>query len=296
MHQDLGRKLYANGWTQGVLLDPVAISVVFAPAHPVSKLAKAALRKTAPDTSLPSAIPYGVAYGVPSSTIRLVIISQPCDIVKPLNDEPNILAMPVFRTDNVKILGPAAANSSRYFLLDASRGYVVDGTTCSVIEKPVLEPLTPEVGVGTDDLRRRFARWLARRFNRPALPDDVVAAIVKPLLENLRVLQEQGKLDLELLDRVLEVRVRVANPSLPFSFDLLFIVEEPDDTLELRLAAFMGDVRKWFIPEVAVLNHWHALAYGEISVADYLAAEQIYLDEYTYRGGTIRGLVAPDPA
>jgi hypothetical protein len=92
------------------------------------------------------------------------------------------------------------------------------------------------------------------------------------------------------------VRVRVANASLPFRFDLLFIVQEPDDTIELRLAAFMGDVRKWFIPDAAVLNHWHALAYSEISVADYLAAEQIYLDEYTYRGGTIRGLVAPDPA
>jgi len=296
MEQDIGRKLYADGWSQGVLLNPVAVSIVFAPDDPVSKLARAAAAKPGPDTTISRGAAHGVAFGIPKSTERLIIISQACDIVKPLNDEPNIFAMPVFRTDNVRILGPAARNSSRYFLLDGSRGYVVDATVSVVIEKPLLTTLKPEVGVTTEEDRKRFARWLARRVNRPAISDDVVAAIVKPMLENLRSMQNRGTLDMEILDRISEVRLRVANESLPFHFDLLFIVDNVDTAaMELALAPLIGAMRGWFNPELAILQSWYARSYAEVSVADYLASEQLYLDEYSYEGGTIRGLIAPDP-
>ncbi len=295
MSQDIGRKLHEKGWTQGALLNTLAISIVFAPDRPVSKLARAAARKAEPDTRLSPSVPHGVAFGIPSSTIRLVVISQACDIVKPLNEEPNVFAMPVFRTDNVKILGPAARNSSRYFLLDPDRGYVVDATSCVVIEKPLLETLSPEVGATTHDARRRFARWITRRFNRPALPDDVVAVIVRPILENLRILQAQGALDMGLLDQIAEVRLHVTNDSMPFTFDLLFLVDNPGEGFEVALAPLLGEMRSWFTPPLAALRNWYALGYGDISVADYLESEQLYLDQYSYEGGTIHGLVAPDP-
>ena len=51
MIQDVGRTLYRAGWAQGVLLNPLAVSVAFAPAQPVSKIAKAAVGRGAPDSA-----------------------------------------------------------------------------------------------------------------------------------------------------------------------------------------------------------------------------------------------------
>ncbi|MGH7755025.1 MAG: hypothetical protein ACREM8_01920 [Vulcanimicrobiaceae bacterium] len=296
MNRDIGRELYANGWTQGVLFDPVALSVAFAPENPVSKLARAAAKKRlAADTG--SADSHGIVSGIPPSTEHLVVVSQACDIVKPADVEPNVIAMPVFRTNNVRITGPAARNSSRYFLLDDSRGFVVDATLCAVIEKPLLATFTPEAGVTTDMTRRRFARWLARRFNRPTIPDDVVAAVVKPLLDNLRTMQRQGSLDIGMLDRVAEVRLRVANANLPYAFELLFIVDAAETReMDLALAPLLGEMSSWFVPEAAVLRAWYARALSDISVSDYLDSETLNLDEYSYAGGTIRGLTPPDAA
>ncbi|HTV72112.1 MAG TPA: hypothetical protein VME66_00170 [Candidatus Acidoferrales bacterium] len=297
MPQDIGRSLYEAGWVQGKLFSPLAASVVFAPGDPISKLARSAAARAQADHTLLHPVTHGVAYGIPTSTERLVVVSQACDIAKPPSVEPNVLAMPVFKTENVRILGPAARNSSRYFLLDAGRGYVVDAISIIVIEKPLLMTLTPEVGAQTSDEQKRFARWLARRFNRPAIADDIVVAIVKPILENLRSCQAQGALDMDLVDRISEVRLLVANDRLPFTFDLLFMVEENDiQTMELALAPLLGEMRGWFTPELAVLRAWYARSYADVSVADYFAAEQLYLDEYSYDGVTLHGLVAPDPA
>jgi len=296
MSQDVGRTLYRAGWTQGVLLNPIAVSVAFAPDQPVSKIAKAAIGRGAPDASLKLGHPHGIASGVAASTERLVVVSQACDIVKSPNDEPNILAMPVFKTENQRIIGPASRNSSRYYLLDAGRGFIVDASAVAVIEKPLLMTMTPEVGALTEDDRKRFGRWLARRFNRPAIDDDVVVAIVKPILENMRALQAAGNLDPELFDQIAEVRLLVENDSLPFTFDLLFMVEAIGSAeFELLLAPLLGQMRSWFQPELSILRAWYTRTYEDVSVADYLASEQLYLDEYSYEGGTIRGLIAPEP-
>jgi len=296
MIQDVGRTLYRAGWAQGVLLNPLAVSVAFAPAQPVSKIAKAAVGRGAPDVSVKLAQPHGIASGIAASTERLVVISQACDIVKSPNDEPNVLAMPVFKTENQRIIGPASRNSSRYYLLDAGRGFVVDASAVAVIEKPLLTTMTPEVGAQTEDDRKRFGRWLARRFNRPAIDDAIVVAIVKPILENMRSLQATGNLNLDLFDRILEVRLRVENDSLPFTFDLLFMVEPVASAeFELLMAPLLGQMRSWFQPELSKLRAWYTRSYEDVSVADYLASDQLYLDEYSYDGGTIRGLIAPEP-
>jgi hypothetical protein len=296
LEQNLGRELYRRGWAQGALFTPVAVSVAFDPAKPLSKLARAAAKQGAVEITLAKDTVHGVASGISASTKQMVLISQACDIVRPLNEEPNVFAMPVFQTENARIVGPAARNSTRYFLLDAGRGLIADAATIAVIEKPLLESLTPEVGISTDAQRRRFCRWLARRFRRPTLDDGVVAAIVKPILENLRALQAEGRLDMELLDQILEVRVRVASFTIPYAFDLLLMVEERDlQAMEVRLAPLLGEMRSWFRSEAATLRAWYARCYADVSVADYEVSDQIYLDEYSYKEGSIRGLVAPEP-
>lgn len=297
MDENIGRELHGKGWDQGVLFPPLSEAINFDPAAPVSKLAKAAARTPPGHKAAFGGVAHGVAYGPRPKTKYFLLITQACDLVKPLSVEPNVLAMPVFATTNEKILEVAARNSVRYFLVDAARDLIADALTCMVVEKPLLTKLTPEVGVATAEERRRLGQWVARRFNRPAIPDPMVEAIAKPILTNLRTKQQNGTLDEALLARVVEVRLCVLNDTLPYRFQLLFIVDEADVAqAELDLAPLVGELRAWFSPASATLEGWYARSYGDISVADYLDYDQLDLVEYSYDGRLIVGLLPPAAA
>jgi hypothetical protein len=183
-------------------------------------------------------------------------------------------------------------------LINKSRGLVADATIFITIEKPVLLQFQPEVGLTTEAERKRFSRWVAQRLHRPAFPDAVVATILKPILENLREMQKNETLDVSLMNRISEIRLFVNNDSIPFHFDLLFMIDEDESisAVEIELAPMIGEMRKWFLPSSANLRNWFARSYNDISVTDYLAHEKISLDEYSYNGTTVQGLLSPDTA
>ncbi len=292
----IGKQLEDAGWEQGSLLPPLACSVVYLPENPVTSIAKAAARAAVrgggavPPTAV-GPVPHHVASGGPRANDRLVVVSQTCDIVREPTVEPTVMTMRAFVTDNERVLGPAASNSTRNFLLDPDRGLVVDATMVSMVEKPFLATLTPEIGAPDAEMQRRFSLWLAHRFNRPAFPDRVVEAVVAPILDNLRRMQEAGEAELHVLDPVREVRLARLVGGLPFEVRLLFIVPEaglPDGGV--GLARLAGRMRDWFDPDAARLVAAQPLTYHSISVGDYYATDRIYLDYYTYRGRTIQGL------
>lgn len=161
---DLGHRLIEVGWDQGVLLPPLSWSLVYDPNDPLSSIARSAVRLAKHKLSPPDTAPsHDVAVGAMRPKDRLVVASQACDIVRVPSEEPNVLAMRVFTTDNDRITRAAASNSARHFLLDANRGLVVDATVTVLLEKPVLVGLVPEPGAPHEDARRRFARWIATR-------------------------------------------------------------------------------------------------------------------------------------
>lgn len=289
-------QLEAAGWEQGILLPPLASSVIFLPSNPVTSASRAAVRQGAaapfPATGF---TPHHIASGIPRAADRLVVVTQTCDIVRSPNVEPTVMTMRAFVTNNTNILGAAASNSTRNFLLDQERNLVVDATMVTIIEKPFLATLTPEIGAPDPETQRRFALWLSHRFNRSALPDRVVEAVVAPILENLRTMQDEGDEDWHILDEIHEVRIARVVGTLPFDVRLLFII--PGTGLSdggAGLTRLTGRMRGWFNPEAAVLVNAQPISYRNISVADYLSTERIYLDYYTYRGRTIQGL-APIP-
>ncbi len=199
--------------------------------------------------------------------------------------------MRVYTTDNARALSAAASNSARTFLLDPDRRLVVDATVLSVIEKPVLETVSPQPGAPNASIERRFARWVAARFSRYAFPDPIVASVTGPILDGLRRLQQSGSPDLAALDPLAEIRVAPTDGDPPYNVSLLFIVGEiglPDGGN--ALARLVGHIDGWLTPGQAHLASWEAFNYGEISVRDYLDHEKLQLDEYTYQGATVRGL------
>jgi hypothetical protein len=78
----------------------------------------------------------------------------------------------------------------------------------------------------------------------------------------------------------------------PFDVRLLFIIPEdglPDNGLALAHLVFR--IRAWFNPLAARLVAWDARHLYEITVGDYLDTQQVYLEQYTYQGQIIRGLL-----
>jgi hypothetical protein len=293
----LGEHLYNSGWRQGVLLPPLPWSVVYRSDEPLSKIAKTAAKRPTEqrDITAVTGLPLqgiSIASGITRREDYLVIASQDCDIVRSLNDEPNIIAVRAYTTDNYNILRYADSNSTRYFLLDRNRGLIAESSVMTLIEKPVLMNFTPEPGAADIATQKRFARWIAHRFDRPAFYDDVVGAIIKPILDNLSQMQKDNDPKLDALNDVKEVRLAkiIGNP--PFDVRLLFITPEsglPDNGI--ALARLVAHMRNWFNPLAARLVAWDALHLYEITVGDYLDTQQIYLEQYTYRGQIIQGLL-----
>jgi len=292
----LGEHLYNSGWRQGVLLPCLPWSVIYRSEDPLSKIAKTAKRRAEQmDISAVTDLPLhgiGIASGITRREDHLVIASQDCDLVRSLSEEPNIVTMRAFTTENSSILRYADSNSSHYFLLDRMRGLVAESSVIVLIEKPVLLNFTPEPGACDNATQERFSRWIAHRFDRPAFDDDVVGAVIKPLLDNLSQMQKDKDPDLDTLDNVKEVRLAKIVGKPPFDVRLLFIIPEdglPDNGVALAHLVFR--IRTWFNPLAARLVAWDALHLYEITVGDYLDTQQIYLEQYTYRGQIIRGLL-----
>jgi hypothetical protein len=292
----LGERLYNTGWRQGVLLPPLPWSVIYRSDDPLSKIAKAG-KQQAKQVDIPAAtgLPLhgiGLAWGITRQEDYLVIASQDCDIVRSLSEEPNIVVMRAFTTENSSILKYGDSNSSHYFLLDRKRGLVAESSVIALIEKPVLLNFTPEPGACDSATQERFARWIAHRFDRPAFDDDVVGAVIKPLLDNLSQMQKNGDPELNALENVKEVRLAKITGKPPFDVRLLFIIPEeglPDKGVALARLVFR--IRTWFNPLAARLAAWDARHLYEITVGDYLDTQQIYLEQYTYQGQIIRGLL-----
>ena len=292
----LGELLYGSGWRQGVLLPPLPWSVIYRNDEPLSKIAKAAAKRPTEqrDNTVITGLPLqgiSIASGITRREDYLVIASQDCDIVRSLSEEPNIIAVRAFTTGNYNILQYADSNSTRYFLLDRNRGLVAESSVMTLIEKPVLMNFTPEPGAADFATQERFARWIAHRFDRPAFHDVVVGAVIKPILDNLSQMQKNNDPDLNALNNVKEVRIAKIIGKPPFDVRLLFITPEsglPDNGV--ALARLIARMREWFNPLAARLVAWDALHLYEITVGDYLDTQQIYLEQYTYRGEIIQGL------
>jgi hypothetical protein len=292
----LGEHLYNSGWRQGVLLPPLPWSVIYRGDDPLSKIARTAKRQAEQvNVSAATDLPLhgiGIASGITRREDYLVIASQDCDIVRSLSEEPNILVMRAFITENSSILRYADSNSSHYFLLDHKRGLVAESSVIALIEKPVLLNFTPEPGACDSATQERFARWIAHRFDRPAIDNDVVGAVIKPILDNLSQMQKDSDPDLDALDNVKEVRLAKIVGKPPFEVRLLFIIPQeglPDNGV--AIAHLISRMRTWFNPLAARLVAWDARHIYEISVGDYLDTQQIYLEQYTYQGQIIQGLL-----
>ncbi len=283
------QQLREDEWKQGDLLPPLSWSVNFDPDRPLSRFAKHTAAEQRRKLG-PGYTPHASATAPLPISQFFAVASQTCDIVKDEEQEPTVVVMGAFETDNRQVLSEAEGNSPRYFLLDPERRLVVDARKIALVEKPLLARMDRLPGAPDEDMRVRFARWVGRRFNRPALPDKVVEFVASPIVSKIRELREASDPSVGVLADVADVRIAQLQGYPPYEVKVLFITnqEETSNGVRLALARLIVDMRGWLTDNARIVA-WDAASLYEISAADYLNTVPLYAEHLTYRGAMVAG-------
>jgi hypothetical protein len=272
----VGGQLLERGWRQGALLAGESLSHAWS-------------RRKVPRPGAEATWEIIAEPGKPGE--GWVVATQDCDIAS--KDEPRLELLRAFWTPDRSLIRSARLNSARRFLL-AERprqgakpeGLLADATVRTLVEKECLLHLSPASTPERLDPEglRRFRQWLARRYDRPAIPNAWVDAIQKPLVQALRELKDDD-LVWQCLQRVDEVRFSVAGEAPPLEVSLLFV--RAAGTQEDVLGE--ADVCGWVAEVLGARGEVRVAGAAfrgrsAISLQDYLNMERLSLDEFSLEG------------
>lgn len=288
----LGKELIAAGWRQGSLLTALPLLFHYHIDRPVTEAAKQAQsesrhlfeqRKEAGDRPRP----IGQAIVSLNDDEVLCVVSQTCDIEADEEVEPFVEVVPAYREPDDQKRRDADRNSARRFLLCPERELVIDATRRFMVEKAVLLGYSadnPPLGKVRDGLLRRF---LARRGGRPALDNDIVKYVVKPISNGF----QRYKRHRTALDPVSGLRMDHLAGQPPYEVALTVLLSrnvtvEEDLALQEMVDAIDDWLRRTGQAHVA---KWVAVSEEDITLSAYRATDEIYLDYYTYQGDEVVG-------
>lgn len=173
--RNLADRLETQGWDQGCLLPFTRRLLLAKGDEPVSILAADGLEKAG---KLGQAGAQMLLVR-PAQQVGAILVTQICDLLADPADEPCAEAMPI-----VKLLSKQKlpqTNSTRAFLLDADKRWVVDATHRLQVEKSLIPDQDAQQLLTTPERQRIFAAWLARRSTRAAFPNDFEATVSRTL-------------------------------------------------------------------------------------------------------------------
>ena len=272
---NIGKELIQRGWSQGSLL----------------RLNSASKMYLAVENPAMEDIRWHIQQELFSEDDLFIIVSQPCDIQKSSVHEPYVEAMRVFNTIDRKIIHEASRNSVRYFLVKRSRSkngleeaLIVESTIRLTLDKPSLLYLTPLSNIQDEVVLRLFRRWLTRRYDRPALDDNLVDAVQKPIVKAIEKLRSTHPLQ-DILDGIGEVLFLLLNNTLPYHVVLLFIQDERSDVSKVNDEQ-AAELAGWISGVLnkggnAKLSDWRILSTEQISLKAYTDAYKLPLDQYS---------------
>ncbi len=285
--ENIGKELIQRGWGQGSLLRIAPAFKMYLVAEKPSSVGVDTI------STNPPTVRWNFQHEALDENDFFIIVSQPCDIQKSPNHEPYVEAMRVYSTNDRSIIHEASRNSVRYFLLrryhsdnGQEEALIVDATIRLLLDKVSLLYLEPQAGIQASDkiMSRLFRRWLARRYDRPALDDDLVNAIQKPIIRAIDKLRPTDPLH-DILDSIGEVLFLLQNETPPYKIILLFIRDERIDTQQIsdeQVAELAGWIADILIKKGnAELIDWHIFSTEQISVKDYTNASKLPLDQYS---------------
>jgi len=177
-------------------------------------------------------------------------------------------------------------NSSRQFLLDKDKCFVAKAFQRIHIEKEALEQLELDDWSLSGEMLERFARWLARRYVRPAFPNDFVVAYKDRVNEVFESTDPEVISDFSSV--VSDIRISKSSTEGP-PYDLVFLLlairedlsEKEEDAID-----YVQDRIESALLESPVVNsaQCYFRSIYETSVAEYFNSDPIYLDHLTSEG------------
>lgn len=278
-NRSLGDKLYESGWRQGTLF--------------TASSARFSWNKSS-DQDGDEPIILGTRPTKPNE--KFVITSQDCDIVasESENGEPYIEAI-LCKPEKQKFVRKIGSRSARWFVIDADAGLVAHAKYRTQFDKKLFNSLRPEPWPNGTKKLDEFIRWLARRYDRPSIPDALHEAFQRPLVEIVTELEQQNPDVFAAFNRVVgDVRISLpAREEPPFDLQLILLIEAEElneeeanaiDVFKALVRTGIDQEKIHLDPEIRILTE------EMISVKEFYASRPIYLADYTYRGEEIEGL------
>lgn len=270
--------LHAQGWRQGSLF-----------SAPQLALASLTLKPNVQDRKAVS------ASRTVKASERLVVVSQDCDIKS--EDELNVEAFVCEQQRNIRDLRfwgqiRTAFNSRRYFAF--SENWLVKATHRLTLHKSLLEDIQPEPWTDTPERLVQFTQWLGARYTQPAIPDDVVDGLQKPIADALAEwFQQEPDAVRALTKAVGELRLALPkNEEPPYVLTPLLVMTGNELTTAEAdaLDKFMNIVMTKPDPAVVRINYVDPRTEHEILVSEWKGTSPLYYERYTYEGNDLIGM------
>ncbi len=222
---------------------------------------------------------------------ELILVSQDCDIRAAPYKEKYVEAL-VCKADQ-RLAPRVGPNSASWFVVDSRRGLIAVAAHRIVVEKAALLPLEPRPWSGTSERLGHFTRWLGKRYDRPAIPDELYEIFQRPveaLLNNLRT--EAPEIGSAFTRSVHELRVSMpTRQEPPFDVELTFLVCGDGVTIEESDAIdrVAEVIRNGLTSREVDLREILIRTEDELSMQQYFNSRPLFLEGLTYEGDDIIG-------
>jgi hypothetical protein len=223
----------------------------------------------------------------------LLVASQDCDITKGVTKEPHIEVLFASWDSDTAAIAMARGKSYHFRLLGLrdgadgkEEGLIADAAWRALLDKQTLIALHPDFYEPPRGVPSTAAiqDWLGARFNRMALPDDVVDAVQRPLVAAIRKLGKTNKLHATMakIDYVLCVRHGTGSP---MEIEFWFVVDEDGETPSIAWAE-TAELVQWIESVVskegkAKIVNWDQYTTDMISFRQFNSQLLLDLDQFS---------------
>jgi hypothetical protein len=189
---------------------------------------------------------------------RWVVATQDCDLVQTETDEvePTIELRPVFTDAPPPDWG---LRSAKLRLTESE--FVLSASPRSMVSAALLTALLASGSERRDiDESRRlaFTTWLGLRYDRPAVPDDLVDLAHRIAQEATR--NQRRPVGLVVRDLLMDLD----NSTAPHQFSLYAVIEDPDDAERVRI--WLADIALSVPEQLGVPDQLFAATAAEVSI------------------------------
>lgn len=278
----IGRTLWNNGWRQG--------SLFYAPS---SSLVWNARSDDKVDGIL-TVKQRRLADIVGDESELLIVATQDCDIVADTDKEPFIEALLcTVEIDEGRLKG-LDKNSARWFVVNLETHIMANAMDRLLFSKFSLISLTPIPWPSTAGRFQRYVDWLARRFDRPAIPDVLVSNFQKPVIDVFESLKKKQPQIIAAFNRAVHsMRIKLPTRSKP-PYDVHVVLLARDESLTAEeddaIRTVMSAIRaKLDSAQIALVRNPWIVSPERISLADYQRTRPLPLEYFSFQGETFVG-------